>query len=406
MSVIIIHFGDFSKKTWKAFTFTHYMLAKDLYNKNLLKKVICKEYNKNNIDIPNEYFVEINKVIIFKIAYRLFKKIKRVYPRFNRRHYEEILFDLIASIFIRKIKTKLLYCSKPLFPICINFCKKRGIKVLVRASIAHPLYNYFLVRNEEIKCQLPNISSYSNYKRAVKLSKVFHESDKILVPHPKVAKFTFNTYRFAFDSKKIIKQKQIYCLNDTRKLPEKMYDTEDMSKSLNFISVSHMNLIKGVHYLLEAWDRFINTYKGEATLFLIGTIDKQILELYKRKYTQLKGVVLKNLMKNPFEKFTNADALICSSISDNGPGTIIEAMNFGIPIISSKNCGLSEIIEDEKEGFTYEFNDVVKLSEILHWFALNRSKVNTMRKNVINKVNIFSKENYIKEINSILKENR
>jgi len=408
MSIILIYFSRISNECCEADSYTNHVLAKHLYKQGLLAKVICADCNEK-IDIPNSYIKKINSFYFIKFINKILRLIKFIYSSFHQRHYEEILFDLITSIYIRKIDAKILYCSRPLFPICTKLCKKKGIKIIIRASVVYPFYNYLLIRNEEKKYKLQSISPYSNNKRVFKLINVLNQSDKIIVPDPKVAKFTYDSYQFKYNKNKIIRQTKIFChknLNDlNNNLKDNLRNSKNTSNSLTFLSVSYMNLIKGIQYLLKAWNIFMKAHRLNAKLILIGPVDKNIYKIYKRLFFQTEGIIFRGYQENPFFKFNYVDAFICSSISDASPATIIEAMSYGIPIISSRNCGFSNIIHDGKEGFTYEFNDVVRLAEIFYWFSINRLEVDKMRKNVINKAKMFSKENYIKEINSIFKEN-
>lgn len=50
---------------------------------------------------------------------------------------------------------------------------------------------------------------------------------------------------------------------------------------------------------------------------------------------------------------------------ETGPLTIYEALNQKVPILGSNIGGIKELIEDNKTGFLYDFNDVEELKQIL-----------------------------------------
>ena len=59
---------------------------------------------------------------------------------------------------------------------------------------------------------------------------------------------------------------------------------------------------------------------------------------------------------NPW--YRAADALVCASDVESMPRTVLEAMAFGLPVLSTAIFGLPELISDDRTGLLYEAADV------------------------------------------------
>lgn len=65
--------------------------------------------------------------------------------------------------------------------------------------------------------------------------------------------------------------------------------------------------------------------------------------------------------------YSAADALLFSSIAENFPLVILEAMSCGLPIVSFRVGGTPEVIEHKKTGFLCDYKDAQGLISGLEW---------------------------------------
>ena len=63
------------------------------------------------------------------------------------------------------------------------------------------------------------------------------------------------------------------------------------------------------------------------------------------------------------DRYLKSDICIVPSIFDNSPNTVYEAMSYGKVIIASNAGGIPEIIGSSKNGFIFEKNNVLDLTE-------------------------------------------
>lgn len=74
------------------------------------------------------------------------------------------------------------------------------------------------------------------------------------------------------------------------------------------------------------------------------------------------------------------------------PGTIIDSYYAGVPVLSSKWNSFSDVIEEGKTGMGYDFKNLQDLTLKLENIIENPEKVLNMKKNCLERANIYSKE--------------
>jgi glycosyltransferase involved in cell wall biosynthesis len=92
------------------------------------------------------------------------------------------------------------------------------------------------------------------------------------------------------------------------------------------------------------------------------------------------------------------------SLSDGWAMTVTEAMARGLPIITTKNVGSSELIENGKEGFVIRIGDVKSLRECILYFYDNSSEIKRMGKNSFEKISKCTWTEYGKNLVSFYNE--
>lgn len=101
-----------------------------------------------------------------------------------------------------------------------------------------------------------------------------------------------------------------------------------------FIFVGRINMEKGVHKLLKAWE----IANVDADLHLYGNVDTHMYERYKDLF-RLKGVKIMGFIRDVHKAYSSADAFIFLSLAEGGPLVSIEAALHGLPMIVSPMGG-------------------------------------------------------------------
>ena len=124
--------------------------------------------------------------------------------------------------------------------------------------------------------------------------------------------------------------------------------------------VGNLERVKGVDLLIDIVKKFDN----KAWRFVIvgkGELQKELKEALLGYNVDIKGEIL-----DPKEFYLNADIFILTSRKEGFPMVLLEAKNYGLPIVSfDVQTGPKEMIENSKDGFLVPFGDVEMFVERL-----------------------------------------
>jgi glycosyltransferase involved in cell wall biosynthesis len=119
---------------------------------------------------------------------------------------------------------------------------------------------------------------------------------------------------------------------------------------------------KGIKEILEVLPSVVRNYNKIQFIFSGSPILKDLIEtldpVIKEKHTEFIGFFDE---KDKWDIYHSADILLLPSHNEGLPYVIIEALASGLPIISSTVGGISEVVEDGKNGFIIEPGDKVAL---------------------------------------------
>ncbi|MCG3710610.1 glycosyltransferase [Aliarcobacter butzleri] len=125
-----------------------------------------------------------------------------------------------------------------------------------------------------------------------------------------------------------------------------------------FLFIGRLSSEKNLMTVIKVFNTF-----PEYTLTLIGTGNQE---------QELKSIANSNIIfvgqvenSNLQRYFINNDIFILPSISEPWGLVVEEALNFGLPVIVSKNCGASELIEDGVNGYILDFNNIENIRKKL-----------------------------------------
>jgi glycosyltransferase involved in cell wall biosynthesis len=113
----------------------------------------------------------------------------------------------------------------------------------------------------------------------------------------------------------------------------------------------------------QAFDRLASDHP-DAVLALVGMVPGPDLEALTR-YVSEAGLesrcLLVPLVADTFTWYRAADLLVCASDVESMPRTVLEAMAFGIPVVSTDVFGLAELLSDGETGFLFPARSLVDL---------------------------------------------
>jgi glycosyltransferase involved in cell wall biosynthesis len=158
-----------------------------------------------------------------------------------------------------------------------------------------------------------------------------------------------------------------YCPNG---IPELSLDPVYKSKdNVQLLFLSNLLVLKGVYVLLDA----LKILKGKKIKFIcnfvggIGDITENNFNNRVRSL-QLQDCVYYLGKKFDQEKttiFNNSDIFVHPTFSDCFPLVLLEASQFALPMVSTLEGAIPEIINDGINGFLVKKNDIITLADKL-----------------------------------------
>lgn len=140
-------------------------------------------------------------------------------------------------------------------------------------------------------------------------------------------------------------------------------------QSISFGALGRLATEKGFHVLLDACAILVsrrldfNCYIGGA-----GYQEDELLESIRS--LNLSGVVhLVGFVDDKATFFERLDVFVLSSLSETFGLTLLEAMKYGVPIVSTRAGGPNELLKDEENAIMVPLNDAQKLADAMYQLA-------------------------------------
>jgi glycosyltransferase involved in cell wall biosynthesis len=146
------------------------------------------------------------------------------------------------------------------------------------------------------------------------------------------------------------------------------------SKKIQYLFLGKICDSKGVFDLLKAIQQLNETTKRLIKLVVCGNGEVQrfndlLKELNLESLVDFKGWISGD---EKISLLTQSDVYVLPSYIEGLPVSILEAMSFGLPIISTPVGGIPEIVKNNVNGFLIEPGDINRLSEALKAFVINK----------------------------------
>ena len=155
--------------------------------------------------------------------------------------------------------------------------------------------------------------------------------------------------------------------------------TDEKNKLNNVIGdyafyFGRLSIEKGILNLIEAIKNIDN---GKLVIAGDGPEKEKIIRFIEENELENKVKLVGYLGQNEIKSYIrNARFIVVPSIwYENCPYSILETMEIGKPIIGSRIGGIPELIENEKNGYLYKYDDVKELSERMEKLFTNTSIV-------------------------------
>jgi len=367
------------------------VVARRLFEEGRLRCVICRGYHRCN-DLPEQLFRTPPNRIFHKLSNRIISLLCRRL-RLNQRLISERLFDYCVSHSACLKETDIALFFKPGFYRSTRMLNKMGKTGIAWASILHPEFNLQQFKKTVATFNMDADGPYSDKKRVEYISN-FYEAVNYIIVESNLARDSF--IKLGFSKRRIYRLNGGFSIDCQKFKPVK---TNLQKKKFSALHISHMSAIKGIGYLLDAWQKL---GLPQSELALVGDCDLEIRRLIDRY--QLQSLIMPGHVTDTLSWYQWADVFVSPSVADNRPNTILESMATGVPVIASNMCGLSEVISNGVDGFVYQFDSIDELKECITWCHRNPHKLKEMGKAAREKAERFQREDFAHNIISAVSE--
>ena len=320
---------------------------------------ICKNLSKKKYDVyvislkKNSYKSELKKYC------REVKEIEGTSTFFCLNKIEKYIkkFDKAHTLIISNINY-----ANALFVIFFKILKKYKLVVIERTPY------------QELKI-------YYNLQDAIKKFII-----KILIKlfYNKVDSLIANSKKTAMDYQKIIKKKcfHVYPLSHQKNL--KINKKKNLKKEINILTIARLSREKNIEDQIYALKK-INNKRYKLNIVGDGLLKSKFENLIKKLNVNSKIFNYSDNMKKKL--LLKSDLYVCSSDFEGFPNTVVEAINYRLPVISTRSHGgINEILLNGSGGEYYESRNIDDLSDkikkIVKFYKMSLKKNNIAKKNL------------------------
>ncbi|MHC1720678.1 MAG: glycosyltransferase family 4 protein [Clostridiaceae bacterium] len=300
-------------------------------------------------------------------------------------------FDLHESIVIIPLKHGSGNNKKNFIPLVNEIrktVKKYGFDVLIEADVILRIFTIPACFGLSIP-----VVSWEHFNFNSNLGLKLRDYARILAArHSKYIVTLTETDRKSYMANLKCKAKVMAIENPLVFYPE---EYTDCSKKV-VLTVGRLNYQKGYDNLLDAW-RIVHRKHPDWTLRIAGTgeLEQQLKDQAKDLEID-KSVKFLGQISNVAEEYKNSNIYAMSSRFEGFPMVLLEAMSFGLPVVSFDcQTGPRDMIKDGEDGILVNPGDIKGLAEGINRLIENDSLRKTMSVNARNNIKRFSKENIL-----------
>ena len=372
-------------------------LASQLAKRDCLKKFFTFSYSSKDKATLDAALVR--QLHICRILDQIFTRLRLgsvIQPsKFNA--FKDHIFDLEMRRKIAKLGQIDLFVgwTNYFFNSFLDI-KISGAKIIAESGSSHILEQNNILQEEYGKFGIRDTPIH--YKTIDKMTHEYLYADYIMT----LSTFSRKSFlKRGFTDSKIL---QVPCGFDVEDFIQARQNSAVRPQKFRVIFVGLICLRKGIHYLLEAWNKS-NLPENEAELVLVGNIQKDFKQVLKR--IPLKKNVIFNgpVNREKLEKLYQSSSVFVLPSVEDGFGMVMgEAMASGLPVICTDCTGGPDILQEEKHGFVVPSKDVDLLAERILWCFQNQDLAKQMGLEAQKHVQQFTWDNYGEKIYEVYQQ--
>jgi glycosyltransferase involved in cell wall biosynthesis len=236
---------------------------------------------------------------------------------------------------------------------------------------------------------------YKKYNKLEIIRNTINKADVLVV--------LSNSWQKFFES--VTATKKIFVLNNIIEKPDFERSYSHNYLPITFLFLGRIGDRKGIFDLLEVIKKYKKDLTGKILLHIggDGDTDKLIEFIATNKlhdFVVFEGWVSGEKKK---ELLKMCDIYILPSYNEGLPVSILEAISYGMPIISTLVGGIPEVITDKENGFLIRPGDKQKIFECISYFIEYPKEIERMGKKSTEIATVFYPEQVVHKLENIYK---
>ncbi len=138
------------------------------------------------------------------------------------------------------------------------------------------------------------------------------------------------------------------------------------SEQIVFLFIGRLEARKGVDVLLQAWQ-----ICSPGVLWIVGSGPEEQKLKQISVNQNLANIIFHGESPSPLVYYQAADIFVFPSLKEGFPGVVLEAMSCGLPCIATKIGGITDQIEDRKQGLLVAPGNVQELADAIEYVTLH-----------------------------------
>jgi glycosyltransferase involved in cell wall biosynthesis len=187
---------------------------------------------------------------------------------------------------------------------------------------------------------------------------------------------------------------QVPCGFDVEDFVRARQNSALQPQKFRVIFVGLICLRKGIHHLLEAWNK-LNLPENEAELVLVGNLQKDFKQVLRHMSLKKNVIFSGPVNREKLAKLYQTSSVFVLPSVEDGFGMVMgEAMASGLPVICTDCTGGPDILQEQKHGFIVPSKNIEILAERILWCFQNQNLAKQMGMEAQQYVQQFTWDNY------------
>jgi len=263
------------------------------------------------------------------------------------------------------------YCALPVF----EEARRRHVRIIYETPAAEPRFVFESIQRESAKFPASR-AAFHRHKARLEERRIAWRRAEWAAADLVIANSSFTRSTYAAAGLDVAKVRVVHLGAPP---PVSAADAAagggDPGGPLRLVWAGKFGILKGAHYLLEAWRRGGISRHARLDVFGLQSLPEALLRPAPEGIT-FRGIVPRAEL---LVHFAAADALVFPTLSDGFGMVATEAWAQGLPVITTRNAGASDLLRPGENGLLTAAGDAGALAETLQWCLDHRGELRRMR---------------------------